>query len=1122
MAAATLAPLGRSHPQWDLLVTHRASARSSTGLTAAVQRGDTLHVLSSSPARHLVSPFAGAAGASLHKSSPLTLDGIDITVDDSLEQGAATDVLAVAVAALHAFVQANWTGPDLPDELRNPVKLLRRTCPDVFPARKVDERGDEQGAEDGDDRLDDLLRFAALDRLTCAGEPAYHLCASPLLLVLSLRILEALERSHCKQHIPSLPWWTLRATSIHSRILDTPIAPSSRLMLETDRLRSELEKESLSAQATGEGDDDGSFYRGLCARLLVDQGLALQRGGKEREANERLVRAAQASGLRYEITGALGKQTKFQKEDKTILVLKAESAGSRGDAEALSATDRGTETKDSAAVAGMGSEKFPLENTSGWKTSTAPNGDSDMPSELLHNDDTLLERTRFTSSAVASNEEHGSQSSSLAHVDVSNPSPLDPLDSAILLGLCLNISNAAPENGLTASEMSAFVTRVLAHARNWSVHTMALLLRSRLEAHRTRTAQRAALQLQALVDQMPTEDSSVEERLRLVHELELPSKWDMQAELARRYASLGVIHSALEIFERIELWQEAVQCLGVLGRQDKAIEVVRDLLQGRKVETDEAISARKTPLRDEQTQQRLNKAREAKLWCLLGDLEVDHAKSHYTKAWEVSQQSSARAARSLGGAAFAVGDMDSAILWLRRGLRIQPLLARSWFMLGCAFMRQDTSHGWLEAARCFRRCTALDDEDAESWNNLASCYLRLGQQSQSILREAARAEQSNAETDQRAVLADLDEHSDSESDAGSHLSSDSGVGMASSGSDTETETETEAEGEGPEDAAEAFRMRQVSAAAAATAAVAGGGGGSTAAFDVKLLAHKALVQALRFSHDDWRVWNNLMIVSVDCGLLNDAVRAMARVVEIKQSPRAAQSQDGDIDVVDIAVLNRIVDAVTRAPSRETDAIASAEPEDSRGGAAATATAVTANTSTSGAIQTKVRHNPHEGHGLWPAVRSLFDNVLLPRISSSAPIWRAHARLMLWRGCFRTALEAHLAAWRTSYGAEASEVGVTTDRTEWLQAIDALQELCELLENFGERDVVIDADGDECDGYEAVGSSGTKQELAMANWRFRARSVVRTFMGRTKDAFESDPAWNSLVDLRNSLAPSAGA
>ncbi|PWN32184.1 TPR-like protein [Meira miltonrushii] len=1018
--------------EWGIILGQEGSTNQ---LVADVREGKFLDVLRSPQARQIL-----ALVAQQRQNEAFTL--YKVHLENAISKIDSIDALCIAVAALHAFIQANWTGPDLEEELLKPIQLLRRASPDSFPARSMND-DEDQGNSDG--KLETALRSASLDYLTWAGEPAYHLCESPFLLVLALQTLNALPSS-----LHSRALWRLRASSIYSRVLDNPVAPPEDVIEEVRVL-----KEYLTTQRDASKDsEEAQRWNKLLAITLIDEGLTVQRSGKDREANERFLEAARADGLQYEITGALGKRTKFQKEDKTILVLLAKSVR-EDEAEKKEAED-GVEEEEA-----YDADPIELNGTpSGWKATADTNSATNMPSEMLHNDDTLLERTRFTSTTNNANaDSNGTTNSVFTQDDITNPSILDPLDSCILLGLCLNIHNASPENGLTASQMSAFVQRVLAHARNWSVHTMGLLLRSRLEADRTRTVQRSTLQLQALLDQMPTSDSSVVERLQLVHELELPSKWEMQAELARRYAALGVLRSALEIFERVELWQEVVQCWGALGRQDKGIEVLRDLLQGTKDESDHVISAKKD--RSQHVQVQLNSARQAKLWCLLGDLEVEKATEHYTQAWNVSSKRSARAARSLGAVAFAASDFAKATTWLRRALKIQPLYARTWFTLGCVYMRLDTIAGYIEAARCFRRCTALDDEDAESWNNLASCYLRLSQQSEGVLREAQMAEHADAVTDQRAVLSGIEEEDEddrSQSDSDSLHSRDSGVAVQS---DTESEAETEM------------------------------GGSGQGAFDVKLLAHRALGKSLRFAHDDWRVWNNYMIVSVDCGLMADAVRSLVRVVELRSVSRVLPGSDPTssssiAESVDIAVVNRIVDAVIRAPSSEQDALV--EHED------------TSSTNVQAPVSKQANHNPNEGHGLWPTVRSLFENTLLPKISDMPDLWRAYARLLFWRGRLRSALDAHLTAWRTSYGAEGCDL---TSQTIFVQAVEALTELCELLENFGHP------------------SPTAKREPAMENWQFRARSLVRTFMGRTRDAFESDPSWDRLQELRDSLSPSRG-
>ncbi|PCH40746.1 TPR-like protein [Wolfiporia cocos MD-104 SS10] len=683
--------------------------------------------------------------------------------------------------------------------------------------------------------------------------------------------------------------------------------------------------------------------------------------GHDRSAAEYFVRAARATQLKYELTGALGKRTKFQQNDITQLVLLAESRQKDEGSDVDGSAD--TQALSPAAKTGNASESSKAGNS--------------MPETLALNDDTLLEQTAFTSSSAAA------PGSRLAHLDPSAQPPLHPLDQCILLALCLNVRNTSPSHGLTAEQMSPYVARVIAHPRNWSVHTMALLLRARLEANRTRTVERSTLQLQALVDQMPTADSAVTERLRYFYSIPLPSKWEMERELARRFLSIGVVKSAMEIFERLEMWEEVVHCWQSMERRDKGIAIVRDLLEGRKAEAETVISREKAV--SENRRQTLDAMREAKLWCLLGDLEPENALKHYTKAWNTSKDSSGRAMRSLGGYYFARADYPNAITCLRRAVSINPLLSRSWFILGCAYVRGED---WEGARESFTRCVTIDDEDGESWNNLASVYLRMGEAGKKV--------------------------------------------------------EVENDGEELENQAAHMTVSDDSSA--------------SIPFSNKMLAFRALKQGLRFSYENWRMWSNYVIVAMDVGELSEACRALARVVEERSAKDGAKCVDED-------VLERLVDAVTRAPADPDDAVES-------GGASASANAA---------------RNPNEGHGLLRRITDLFERIILPRVSSSR-VFRARARLLTWQGRWEEALNAYLDAYRCGI-AGTMEKG-ETDVERWREAVGEVEEIVDVLRNFGPR-------------------------AEDFKWKLQARSIVRTFMGRTRD-FEDEPEWARLAELQEEI------
>ena len=119
--------------------------------------------------------------------------------------------------------------------------------------------------------------------------------------------------------------------------------------------------------------------REVQGRILLEQGLLHHTLQNDKPAAEHFVRAAKANGLQYELTGVPGKRTKFQQSDVTQLVLLAQSR-------------KTPEDKKKTEGGGIKSEE--VDPT----PEAAKDGGSALPETLLLNDDTLLEKTEFTSS----------------------------------------------------------------------------------------------------------------------------------------------------------------------------------------------------------------------------------------------------------------------------------------------------------------------------------------------------------------------------------------------------------------------------------------------------------------------------------------------------------------------------------------------------------------------------------------------------------------------------------------------------------------------------------------------------------------------------------------------------
>jgi hypothetical protein len=350
-----------SQLEWDLIRGNAPSSEAGPSrhreLATSLVETDFKAVLLSNEARDVLASIPGL------------LDGlVELSTSDTTAERDPRTTLLVAICLLHAFVQTNWTGPDLSF---SPLDIL----PSIASETTIDD-----------------LNTAALPYLTLKGEPAYHLSQHVSLFLLSFRLLASLDTGT----IPTLPWWKLRLHLVHQALLDEPVSIDPEVL---EGMRGLRDHEVVK------GDQD------LLAALDLEIGLYYHSLGMDKPANQEFLSAAKASGLEFELSGAMGRKTKWQIDAKSQLILLAESRRREGDEE--------KETSEKESTKEKGEE-----------------GKVGLPETMLLNDDTLLEETEFTK-VTASEPGSGPR---LAHLDPTNQPPLHPLDQSLLLrSACRNI-----------------------------------------------------------------------------------------------------------------------------------------------------------------------------------------------------------------------------------------------------------------------------------------------------------------------------------------------------------------------------------------------------------------------------------------------------------------------------------------------------------------------------------------------------------------------------------------------------------------------------------------------------------------------------------------------------------
>ena len=447
-------------------------------------------------------------------------------------------------AALGAFLQSTVTGPPLSFD----------SADLIFP--KVYRISDTALLQ---------LKQQLLQDLSIDGEAVYQLAPNIELFWLAKSILKhdsIAELDNGKKQ-------RARMNFVHQRLLFEDSETLQRLIYsDLDAIEPSLLAPGTDVQASAE--------------FLIERAAVHTFYGHSGKARADLSRAANLRHFDYALTGRLGKRTKFQKFDLSQLVVLARSADTTSAEEnANGAANQSVDHIDDVAQS--------------------------KPENLPLNDDTLLESVAFTKDEKLSNlpavEDEDSLPSTLRSLDPADQPLLSPQDSIILLSIASSITNTSPSDGLTREETLPYAVRVLdGGSSNWQIYTQALLVRSRIEGYNSRTTERGLLQLQALVDQViadttassdgeaaeipstflprpkPAESASPEERLKYIHALASPFRWTLEAELASRWVTLGGLRSALEIFERLQMWPEVALCLAATDQEQKAITVIRKLL----------------------------------------------------------------------------------------------------------------------------------------------------------------------------------------------------------------------------------------------------------------------------------------------------------------------------------------------------------------------------------------------------------------------------------------------------------------------------------------------------------------------------------------------------------------
>lgn len=594
----------------------------------------------------------------------------------------------LGVACLQSFVQANFTGP--------PVSKTAQSL--WFPNENTEN-----------------VQAEAIKLLSIEGQQAYDLMQEPLFLVMSELIFERLlqtppqlslfsrsdstklldfvtEASKVQDPITaSLCWWKVRGLQVHLSVVSEP--PSIILSVCGIILNSSL----VNAIAPP---DFPELQKLVQIQFLLEVSRIHIHSSTEHAAVSPLIQAKKLSDFQLLLSGAKAKRTKFQNFFTSNLIVLAKSSQN-------TLYEVETSTPESFQLdSDLLLEKPQYESLEDLEI------EIEQDTKRIRYDSFLLQQNTADEKLLPLAMKQEDIPADLKDLDPNNQPALNNLDNLqLLLRLTVLKQTSPASDPLVEEELSALVGRVLyasAGKVNWSIFSRALWERSLLETKKSRTIERGILQMTSLIEEMGIKiktriiPESMEEdtsattalRLRFIHLLPLLPQWAMDAKLAEKYMSLGVLRSAIEIYERLHMLCEAALCYAAVDNEREAENIILQRLA--------------------------THPEDARAISILGDIRQDP--SLWEKAWEVGHYAKAKASLSHYYYSPPRKDIDLAIKHMFDCLTVNPLSYENWYFYGCCGLES----GQFElASEAFTRCVSLDDSNSYAWSNLASALLKL-------------------------------------------------------------------------------------------------------------------------------------------------------------------------------------------------------------------------------------------------------------------------------------------------------------------------------------------------------------------------------------------------------------
>ncbi|KAJ8686374.1 hypothetical protein QAD02_022168 [Eretmocerus hayati] len=369
------------------------------------------------------------------------------------------------IAALLYFVQNNWTGP----------------------------------FQEGENDVFHSFREIASRKLLLSDQLNEN-SSKPELLYLSKIIFKHFK---IQSIYPTSKWWLFRANYLHQMILDEA---SAILFAETENIVKEVKELPIlceSALSTIFNIEVVLFY--LCYRRIQSSETYLDQ-------------AQSVAKLQLELSGALGKRTKYQQQDKAQLYL----------------------------TTSVGKDLFSYRKC------------ELLPKVINLSDELRLEKIEFT--------------------EEKEMNELGSIEEAIVMAKFFQLQSSQPKDELIHEELLPYLEIIIDNSVNWPLKMSALHQRCVLESNHKRTVERAMAQVEYLIEQLNSPRTPVSYKMDLFFTSGMKPVWYFRQNLADLMLNLGMIKGALDIYLNLSLWEDVIVCYTILEMKAKAAEIIKQEL----------------------------------------------------------------------------------------------------------------------------------------------------------------------------------------------------------------------------------------------------------------------------------------------------------------------------------------------------------------------------------------------------------------------------------------------------------------------------------------------------------------------------------------------------------------